>query len=212
MNKLVEKIKYFGVAGFYVSLIFVKFFGYIKCNRLSYKSYLECDFFRNLGYKLNLEVPITLNEKLQWLKIHDRRSVSMVYSDNYLTREYIKKEFGEEYLIPLFLVTDNPASIKFDDLPSEPFVVKSNLSSGNFRIVRDKKDMDFDRLIVECKWWQSINCFHPVIRQYMNISPLIFIEKMLQNSDGEIPNDYNLHCINGKVRFIKLVWKKSVIQ
>lgn len=204
MNKLVEKIKYFGFVGFYVSLIFVKFLEYIKYNRLSYKSYLEIEFFRNLGYKLNLDVPITLNEKLQWLKIYDRRIISTVFSDKYLTREFIEKEFGDEFLIPIYLVTDNPTSLKFDHLPSEPFVVKSNISSGNFRIVKDIKNIDFNRLIVDCKWWQSLNCFHPGIRQYMNISPLIFIEKMLQNSKGEIPNDYNLHCINGKVEFISV--------
>ena len=202
MNELVKKIKYFGSTGFYLALIIVKFFKFI---RLSDKSYLEKLFFSNQGYKLNLDVPLTLNEKLQWLNIHDRRAVSTIHANKYLSREYLKKEFGDEFLIPILLVTDNPTSIKFDDLPNEPFVIKSNYSSGGFKIVRDKRNINFKRLIVDCKWWLSFNyyCTGRQLQQ-MNIHPLIIIEKMLLTSDGKIPNNYKLHCINGKVEFISV--------
>jgi hypothetical protein len=203
MINLVEKIKYFGIIGFYVALIIVKFYKYIKFNRLSDKSYLERIFFSNLGYRLNLDVPLTLNEKLYWLKYNDRRDITTIHANKYLAREYIKKEFGDEFLTPLFLVTDNPTSIKFDDLPSEPFVIKSNQCSGDFKIVGDKKNINFNRLIVDCKWWLSFNNYFPGKQlQHLNIPPLIIIEKMLQTVDGKFPNKYKLHCINGEVEFI----------
>ena len=203
MNKLIEKIKYYGLPGFYIALFVVKFYKYIMYNRLSDKSYLGKIFFRNQGYKLNLNAPLTLNEKLQWLKIHDRRDISTIHADKYLIREYIAKEFGVEYLIPLLFVTDDPLKIKYVNLPDEPFVIKSNHSSGDYQIIRDKKSIDFERLIVDCKWWLSFNYYYPGRQwQYKNIKPLILVEKMLQTSEGKIPNDYKLHCINGLVEFI----------
>jgi len=203
MKKLIEKMKYSGKPGFYIALIIFKFYKYIKYNRLSDKRYLEKIFFYNQGYKLNLNSPITLNEKLQWLKVHDRREISTIHADKYLIREYIAKEFGDEYLIPLLFVTDNPSSIKFSDLPQIPFVIKSNHSSGDYQIIRNKNKVNFEKLVTDCKWWLSFNYYFPGRQwQYKNIKPLILIEKMLQTSEGKIPNDYKLHCINGEVEFI----------
>ncbi len=203
MNKLVEKFKYSGHFGFYIALAIVKFYKYVKYNRLSDKAYLKKIFYSNQEYKLNLDAPITLNEKLQWLKIHDRRDISTIHADKYLIRDYIAKEFGEEYLIPLLYVTDNPSSMKFSDLPDGAFVIKSNHSSGDYKIIRDKTLINFERLVVDCKWWLSFNYFYPGRQwQYKNIKPLVLIEKMLQTSEGKIPNDYKLHCINGEVEFI----------
>jgi hypothetical protein len=203
MHKLFEQLKYSGHLGFHLSIILFKFYKYLKYNRFSDKKYLEKIFYKNQGYKLNLRSPLTLNEKLQWLKIYDRRRIATIHADKYLVRDYIAKEFGEEYLIPLILVTDNPTSIKYNDLPNEAFVIKSNHSSGDFKIVRDKKSLDFKRLIVDCKWWLSFNYFYPGRQwQYKDIPPLIIIEKMLQTKEGKIPNDYKFHCINGKVEFI----------
>jgi hypothetical protein len=203
MNKLFERFKYSGPLGFYIALIIVKCYKFIKYNRLSDNLYLEKIFYSNQGYKLNLTVPITLNEKLQWLKVYDRRDISTIHADKYLVRDYIKKEFGEEYLISLLYVTDNPSVMKFSDLPDGPFVIKSNHSSGDYKIIRDKNLVDFERLVIDCKWWLSFNYFYPGRQwQYKNIKPQVLIERMLQTSEGKIPNDYKLHCINGRVEFI----------
>lgn len=203
MNKLFEKFKYSGPLGLYIVLIIVKCYKFIKYNRLSDKVYLKKIFYANQGYKLNFTVPITLNEKLQWLKINDRRDISTIHADKYLVRDYIKKEFGKEYLIPLLYVTDNPSVMKFSDLPDGPFVIKSNHSSGDYKIIRDKNLVDFERLVIDCKWWLSFNYFYPGRQwQYKNIKPQVLIERMLQTSEGKIPNDYKLHCFNGRVEFI----------
>ena len=36
------------------------------------KTYLKCFYRAKMGRKLNLAAPETLNEKVQWLKLHDR--------------------------------------------------------------------------------------------------------------------------------------------
>ena len=40
--------------------------------------------------------------------------------------------------------------------------------------------------------------------QYKNIAPRIIVEKLLQTKEGSIPNDYKLHCFNGKLAFTQV--------
>ena len=42
-------------------------------NSMDDKKYLEKKFKFRMGRKLNLENPQTFNEKLQWLKLYDRK-------------------------------------------------------------------------------------------------------------------------------------------
>ena len=80
-----------------------------------------------MGKSLDFEHPQTFNEKLQWLKLYDRKSEYTVMVDKYKVREYIKNKIGEEYLIPLIGVWDDPDDIDFDALPDK-FVLKCNLT------------------------------------------------------------------------------------
>lgn len=50
---------------------------------LSDKQCLEILFKKNLGYKLDLNNPKTFNEKLQWLKLYDRKPVYTTMVDKY---------------------------------------------------------------------------------------------------------------------------------
>ena len=68
------------------------------------------------GKRLNLDNPQTFNEKLQWLKLYDRNPEYTIMVDKYKVRDYIKEKIGEEYLIPLIGVWDNPDDIDFDAL------------------------------------------------------------------------------------------------
>ena len=77
------------------------------------REYLERKFKGYMGKAIDLDNPQTFNEKLQWLKLYDRRPEYTIMVDKYLVREYIKEKLGEEYLIPLIGVWDNPNDIDF---------------------------------------------------------------------------------------------------
>ncbi len=53
------------------------------------------------GEKYNIDHPITFNEKLQWLKLHDNTPIKTILSDKLLVRDWIKAQIGEQYLVPL---------------------------------------------------------------------------------------------------------------
>ena len=44
-----------------------------------------------MGESLNLECPVTFNEKLQWLKLHDRNPLYTKMVDKYEFKNYIKE-------------------------------------------------------------------------------------------------------------------------
>ncbi len=84
---------------------------------MSDEKFLKKKFRLELGYELNIENPQTFNEKIQWLKINNRNPEYTIMVDKYLVRNYVKEKIGEEYLIPLLGVWDNPNEIDFDKLP-----------------------------------------------------------------------------------------------
>lgn len=70
-----------------------------------------------MGKKLHLKHPRTFNEKLQWLKLYDRRSEYTVMVDKVKAKEYVALKIGEEYIIPTLGVWEDPDEIDFDALP-----------------------------------------------------------------------------------------------
>lgn len=154
------------------------------------------------GKELNLNNPRTLNEKIQWLKLNVHEDFHTVCADKYAARE-IWKKYGNDGLITLLLMTYDWQEIKKENIPDEPCIVKCNSGSGEYQIIRDKNIVDYNDLRRKCRRWLTENYYYASQEwQYKNIKPCIIIEKLLQNKKGKIPNDYKLHCINGKVEFI----------
>lgn len=203
MEELLEKLKYSGPIGFWIALRAYKAYRYLKYDRINDVPYLEKKFQTIHGYSLDFKNPQTLNEKIQWLKINDRRAISTQLADKYKAREYVREYFGEEYLIPLLYETKKAENIRPENLPDEAFIIKTNHDSAHYKIIRDKSKVDWDKLRVDFKWWLSTN-FYYLDRewQYKNIKPRVIAEKLLITKGGKIPNDYKLHCINGKVAFV----------
>ena len=85
--------------------------------------FLKVKFQRIMGYPLDLEHPRTFNEKLQWLKLYDRRPEYTIMVDKYAAKQYVADRIGSEYVIPTFGVWDRFDDIDFDALPNQ-FVLK----------------------------------------------------------------------------------------
>ncbi len=182
----------------------------IKCRELQDyletlpdRDYLEVMHYCVHGKKLNLENPVTLNEKLQWLKLHDRNPLYITIADKFRVRDYLKREFGEEYLIPLLYMTYDYNDICQEIIPDDHCVIKSNCWSGDVEIIRSKKDVDWDAMRAKFRkifqsdwakigreWW------------YSRMRPCIVVEKLLETREGKLPNDFKLHYLSGKLEFI----------
>jgi hypothetical protein len=200
---MLNNLIYRGELGFFIYKIIYKIGRYLKYDHKSDEKYLSELFFKRQGYKLNLNEPKTLNEKIQWLKIHNRAEFHTQMADKYAIREFIKEKIGEEFLVPLVYTTTNYYDVKPENMPDFPFIIKANHDSGSYLIVKDKNKVDWTKLRVDCRWWLSNNYYwFDREWQYKNIKPRIIVEKLLITKAGIIPFDYKINVINGKTEFI----------
>lgn len=165
------------------------------------KLYLSLLYKTKIGIKLDWVNPKTINEKLQWLKIYDRRPEYTIYVDKYKVRDYIAKTIGEEYLIPLLGVWNNPDEIDFDKLPNQ-FVLKCNHDSGGLCICKDKST--FDIINAKEKLRKSLKRDYYIEGRewpYKNVPRKIIAEKKIANKDGSPLVDYKFYCYGGKPRY-----------
>lgn len=174
-------------------------------NWLPDKVFLEAAFRARFGRKLNLNNPETFNEKLQWLKLYNRKPEYTKMVDKYLVRDYVKEKIGEEYLIPLLGVWDDPEKIDFDELPMQ-FVLKCNHNSGlGMCICKDKNSLDINKVKEELKKGINQN-YYLTSREwpYKDVPRRIIAEKYMVDESGYELKDYKFYCFDGKVKLVMI--------
>lgn len=97
--------------------------------RMPDEEYLRRAFRYRLGYELNLENPVNFNEKLQWLKLHDRNPAYTRMVDKVEAKGFVAGVIGEEHVIPTLGVWERARDVDFGALP-EQFVIKCSHNSG----------------------------------------------------------------------------------
>lgn len=186
-----------------------------KDNRnMSDEKYLKIKYYLSLGKKLDLENPKTFNEKLQWLKLYDRKPEYTMMVDKYKVRDYIEEKLGKEYLIPLIGVWDNPDEIDFDLLPDQ-FVLKCNHNSGlGMYICKDKSKLtshDIKRIRENLARGLAED-YYLTGREwpYKDVPRKIIAEKYMTDSvDSSDFTDYKFFCFNGYVDCVMVCLERS---
>lgn len=148
--------------------------------------------------RLDLRNPVTLNEKLMWLKLNRYRNDRLVArcTDKYTVREYIKDCGCGEILNELYGVWKSPKEINWDTLPRS-FVLKCNHASGFNIICKDKETLDVDACSKQLgKWLRRDFWRYSSELQYRSIPKRIICEKLLGNNGA--PADYKFYCFHGK--------------
>lgn len=171
-----------------------------KFDHVDDEVFLKRKFKACMGRELDLETPKTFNEKLQWLKLYDRKPEYTMMVDKYLVRDYIRERLGEEYLIPLLGVWDSPDEIDFDSLPDQ-FVLKCNHNSGvGMYICRDKSKMDVRKVKRElCIGLKEDYYLTSREWPYKDVPRKIICEKFISDSEDPDLKDYKFQCINGEI-------------
>lgn len=167
----------------------------IKCNRF----YLKLMFKNRMKKKLNLDNPKTYNEKLQWLKIYDRKSEYGIMVDKYAVKYKVASIIGEEYTIPTLGIWNSFADIDFDKLPKQ-FVLKCTHDSGGLIICKDKSKLDLKLAEEKINHCLKRN-YYLNTREwpYKNVKHRIIAEKYISQSDGGMPVDYKFFCFGGEI-------------
>lgn len=166
--------------------------------------FLKCLYKARTGKRLNIKSPRTFNEKIQWLKLHDRKPEYTEMVDKYAVKEYVSKRIGEEYVIISLGVWNNFDEIDFDKLP-EQFVLKCT-HSGGVVICRDKSRFDKEAAKETLERSLKINYYnHAREWQYKNVPPRILAEEFINDQKNENLIVYKVFCFDGKPELIQVI-------
>lgn len=197
MHRLVEYIKN-------PKLVLLGFLNNGILNWLSDEKYLKYRFRICMGNTLNIDNPVSFNEKLQWLKLNDRKPIYTMFVDKYEVKKYVARTIGEEYIIPTYGVWEHFDDIDFDSLPRQ-FVLKCTHDSGGIILVKNKQE--FNRKSARRKIERCLRKnFYYVGREwpYKNVKPRIIAEKYMEEKNQSQIYDYKIFNFDGEPKIIQV--------
>ena len=200
MNKIVKYIK--RPSNILLYLMNKNFFKWIPDEK-----YITIKYKLEMNQKLNLKEPKTFNEKLQWLKLYDRKPEYTKMVDKYEAKKYVADIIGEEYIIPTLGVWDKFEDIDFTKLPNQ-FVLKPTHASGNVFICKNKDEIDYKKLKKTVQKWLKRN-YYLVHREwpYKNVKPRIIAEEYMEDQIGELI-DYKVYAFNGQCDYVMVCFDR----
>lgn len=176
-----------------------------RCRLLSDKRFISLRFRLALGYAMDWEHPRTFQEKLQWLKLYDRRPEYTVMVDKVKAKEWVAERIGRKYIIPTLGVWERAEDVDFDALPDK-FVIKCNHTSGLGNIIcKDKSQLDVRRVRKELrKGLRDDYSRRSGEWPYRDVPRRIIAEQYIEDNEyGEL-RDYKFFCFGGKVKCFKI--------
>lgn len=191
----------------FMAAIIQNFFGWLPD-----KTYLQLLYRFKMGHRLDLNHPKTFTEKIQWLKLYNRRPEYTLMVDKYAVKKYVADIIGEKYIIPTLGVWDKPEDIDWDALPNE-FVLKTTHGGGSGGVVicKDKKTFDRNKAILTLR--DSMNSdIYRSLREwpYKDVKKRVLAEKymapkdMVNNPIYDL-SDYKLFCFNGEPKYCQVI-------
>jgi len=168
--------------------------------------YLKLYFYFRVGYKLDLVNPITFNQKLQWLKLYDRKDIYTTMVDKYLVKDYVKQIIGEKYVIPTIGVWNTAEEIDWDSLPFQ-FVLKTTHDGGGGGVIICKNKNELSKETSFIKLSKSLNRdVYTEHREwpYKNVKRKIIAEAYISDGTDNPLRDYKVMCFNGVAKLVQV--------
>lgn len=176
------------------------------------KTYLQLLYRFKMGHRLDLNHPKTFTEKIQWLKLYNRRPEYTLMVDKYAVKKYVADIIGEKYIIPTLGVWNKPEDIDWDALPNE-FVLKTTHGGGSGGVVicKDKKTFDRNKAILTLRDSMDSDIYRSLREwPYKDVKRRVLAEKymvpkdMVNNPIYDL-SDYKFFCFNGEPKYCQVI-------
>ena len=170
--------------------------------KLSDKEFISLTYKHKTGKEINLDSPKSFNEKLQWLKLHDRNPMYTDLCDKIKAKDIVEKLLGKEYIVPTLGVYNDAKEISFDKLPNK-FVLKCNHDSGSVIVCRDKKSLNYKKTVKSLNKDLKLD-YYLQSREwpYKDIDRKIFAEEYIEMKENTCMIDYKFYCFDGVPKFL----------
>lgn len=179
------------------------------------KLYLQIFYFTTTGRFINFKNPKGFCEKLQWLKVNDRRPEYSDLVDKLAVREHINKTLGEGYVFPLLGYWESFDDIDFDSLP-ESFVIKCNHDSGSTKIIKNKSSLTkneldemrtfFNKRLKRNYFYAGREYPYKGIKKNYIIAEQLMVDESAPEKSIE---DYKFFCFNGEPKLMFVATDRS---
>ncbi len=180
----------------------INIIGHKLFDNLSDEMYLKIKYLYRMKKILNLKNPVTYNEKLQWIKLYDRKDIYTTMVDKDEAKKYVAERIGTEYIIPTYGIWNNANEIDFDKLP-EQFVLKCTHDSGSIIVCSDKKSFScedarekLNKSLEQCAFLYGREW------PYKNVKRKIIAEKFMIDEKDEELRDYKFFTFNGEPKIL----------
>ena len=166
------------------------------------KLFLTVKFRLTMGYWMDFKNPKTYNEKLQCLKLHDRRPEYTQMVDKAGAKQYVEQRIGKQYIIPTIGVWNRPEDIPWDELPNQ-FVAKVTHDSGGIVICKDKKQLNIPTAIKKLSKALKKD-YYAVSREwpYKDVKRRVIVEQYMVDESGYELKDYKFFCFDGEPKML----------
>ena len=177
-------------------------------NWMDDRRYLQLVFRCVMGYQLDINHPVTFSEKIQWLKLYDRKEIYTQLVDKILVKDYVGKRIGYNFIIPTIGIWKSFEEIDFDKLPNQ-FVLKCNHDQGSVVICKNKNEFNIELAKKKISKHLHKNPYF-IGREwpYKNVEKRIFAENLLLDNNTDII-DYKIFCFNGKAKYCQVITGRS---
>lgn len=178
-------------------------------NRMSDEDFLKKKYKIIFKKDLDLENPKSFTEKLQWLKLYNRKPEYTKMVCKYEAKKYVADLIGEEYIIPTLGVWDKFDDIDFDALPQQ-FVLKCTHDSGGLVVCKDKSKLDKAKAKAKIERCLKRNFFYYGREyHYKNVIPRIIAEQYMEDSETKELRDYKFFSFDGEVKAVFIATERG---
>ena len=170
--------------------------------------------------------PETFTEKVRYKMLRDHRNLVVTFADKVAVREYVGTTVGTGYLPAVYATVDDPEQLLTEALPRQ-FVVKPSHGSGAVVVVSEAADRgarlpgleacwsyihvrpehaDRAQLVAIARYWQEQLYGQGPNREwaYGHVPRRVFVEELLTNGHGVVPDDYKFFVFHGRCEFIQV--------
>lgn len=164
--------------------------------------YLKIRYRKLFHHSLNLRNPQRFTEKMQWLKLHDRKPIYHQLVDKCEVKPIISSIIGEEYIIKTLGVWDRYEDIEWEKLPNQ-FVLKCTHDSASIVVCKDKCTFNPSKYAWKYnEVFMKRDYYHFENKQwvYKGLKPRIIAEEYIEDDKYDSLADYKLYCFNGVAR------------
>lgn len=179
---------------------------------MSDKLYLSILYRMSFRRKLDWEHPKTFSEKLQWLKLYNRKPEYTTMVDKAAVKNYVASVIGKEYIIPTLGIWDKPEEIEWDALPQR-FVLKCTHDSHSAIIVKDKETINRAEAgkqlgeFLKCDYFENSREW-----PYKNVPHRIIAEEYIEpESDNKDLNDFKFYTFNGEPKLLYITSNRGSV-